>query len=143
MSHKSKRSARSPHVTDPAAVGHTVVSPDLCGLCRSDQHLAVFNEVPAWILRFPALDSETLPVPQTPLVASLWVAEPSWNNIAPSLPRALDYLQLTRAFTPMSSLEPPYAPWEPSRTHTRSPFHFVHWETEVRPQLGTIQSPAP
>lgn len=96
---------------------HTAVGPGRCGLCRSDQHLAALNEVPAWILPFSTLDSETLPVPQPHWLASLWVAEPSWNNIAPSLPQALDYLQLTRAFTPMSSLEPPCEPWEPSRTH--------------------------
>lgn len=49
----------------------------------------------------------------------------------PPLPRALDYLQLTKAFTPMSSLEPSPPTLGTQRGQRRCP-HFADGDTEVK-----------
>lgn len=112
-----KRSAVPAAVTlalvPDAASAESYLHPDLTGVLGLNTLLSS-----TW--------QETLTVPSPPLAKpSMQAARPSWNNTAsfpPSLPRAPDYLQLTRAFTPMSSLALSlHPPWEPSRAGAISP----------------------
>jgi len=110
----SKWFAQSAHITVPdAASAESYLHPDLTGVLGLNTLVSS-----TW--------QETLTVPSPPLAKpSMQAARPSWNNTAsfpPSLPRAPDYLQLTRAFTPMSSLAPSlHPPWEPSRAGAIGP----------------------
>ena len=136
----SKWFAQSAHTTVPAAVtlalvpdaasAESYLHPDLTGVLGLNTLVSS-----TW--------QETLTGTSPPLAKpSMQAARPSWNNTAsfpPSLPRAPDYLQLIRAFTPMSSLAPsPHPPWEPSRAGAISPILQMK-----KLRLNTLPSDSP
>lgn len=88
-------------------------------------------------LRLPGVGTETLIVPQPPPPPPHWPSPPCGQpgpagiTQLPSLPRALDYLQLTKAFTPMSSLEPPPPTLGTQQGRRHCP-HFADGDAEVK-----------
>lgn len=107
--------ARSPHTTVPTAAASALVR----GVASAELHLPpppALTGVPvstSRVARSWHRDPHHPPAPHWP---SPPCGQPGPAGITqlPSLPRALDYLQLTRAFTPMSSRNHPHPPWEPS-----------------------------
>lgn len=133
--------ARSPHTTVPTAATSALVP----GVASAEPYLpppTALTGVPvstSWVARSWHRDPHRSPAPHWP---SPPCGQPGPAGITqlPSLPRAPDYLQLTRAFTPMSSQSRPHPPWEPSRAGAITP--ILQMET-LRLNAHLVNSPKP